>query len=120
MERKLIFDSIQSFFLRLSCSLLIAFFSGCSNKKSEAILFEVLEADQTGLHFTNKLTPTQQFNMFYYMYFYNGAGVGAGDLNNDGLVDLFFAANQEKNKLYLNKGNLKFQDVSDRAQVPQD
>ena len=54
------------------------------------------------------------------MYFYNGAGVGAGDFNNDGLIDLFFAANQGENKLYLNKGNLHFKDVTAEAEIPQD
>ena len=52
-------------------------------------MFEALESKQTGLNFSNRLTPTNQFNVFHYMYYYNGAGVGAGDFNNDGLVDLF-------------------------------
>ena len=76
-----------------------------------AILFylQYWKATQTGLNFTNNLKPTPEFNMFKYMYFYNGAGVGAGDFNNDGLIDLFFSSNQGDNKLYLNKGtcNLK-------------
>ncbi|HLF46508.1 MAG TPA: VCBS repeat-containing protein, partial [Chitinophagaceae bacterium] len=54
------------------------------------------------------------------MYFYNGAGVGAGDFNNDGMIDLFFSANQGENKLYLNKGNMKFEDVTLGAKIPQD
>jgi hypothetical protein len=54
------------------------------------------------------------------MYFYNGAGVGAGDFNNDGLIDLFFASNQGENKLYINKGNLQFADVSKESAIPQD
>jgi enediyne biosynthesis protein E4 len=83
-------------------------------------MFEVLDDTRTGLHFSNKLTPTQEFNMFNYMYFYNGAGVGAGDFNNDGLIDLFFASNQGENKIYLNKGNMKFDDVTKEAHIPQD
>ncbi len=83
-------------------------------------MFEVLGDDKTGLHFANSLKATQEFNMFNYMYFYNGAGVGAGDFNNDGLIDLFFASNQGENKLYLNKGNLQFKDVTTEAQIPQD
>ncbi len=90
-----------------------------STKKVPA-LFQVLDNTQTGLDFNNKLTPTNQFNMFKYMYFYNGAGVGAGDFNNDGLIDLFFSANQTNNKLYLNKGNLKFKDVTTEAKIPED
>ncbi len=58
--------------------------------------------------------------MFHYMYFYNGAGVGAGDFNNDGLIDLFFSSNQAQNKLFLNKGALKFTDVTKSASIPQD
>jgi hypothetical protein len=84
------------------------------------MMFEVLDDDRTGLHFVNKLKPTQQFNMFTYMYFYNGAGIGAGDFNNDGLIDLFFASNQGENKLYLNKGKLAFSDVTKEARIPQD
>ncbi|HEX5025892.1 MAG TPA: VCBS repeat-containing protein, partial [Agriterribacter sp.] len=72
------------------------------------------------MNFNNQLTPTDSFNMFNYMYFYNGSGVGAGDFNNDGLVDLFFASNQGDNKLFLNKGNLHFADVTEAARVPQD
>ena len=83
-------------------------------------LFEVLDSSKTGLTFSNKLTPTQEFNMFKYMYFYNGGGVGAGDFNNDGLIDLFMTANQGDNKLYLNKGALTFKDVTTEAKIPQD
>ncbi len=86
----------------------------------EPALFEVLDSSKTGLVFSNKLTPTQEFNMFKYMYFYNGGGVGAGDFNNDGLIDLFMTANQGDNKLYLNKGALKFEDVTAAAKIPQD
>ncbi|MEO5892187.1 MAG: VCBS repeat-containing protein [Ferruginibacter sp.] len=89
-------------------------------KTTEPVLFEVLKDDKTGLHFDNKLTPTENFNMFNYMYFYNGSGVGAGDFNNDGLVDLFFASNQGDNKLYINEGKLHFKDATVEAAVPQD
>ncbi len=83
-------------------------------------LFEVLDSSKTGLTFSNKLTPTQQFNMFKYMYYYNGGGVGSGDFNNDGLIDVFMSANQGENKMYLNKGELQFQDVTKEAKIPQD
>jgi len=83
-------------------------------------LFNTLNHEQTGLHFANKLTPTAAFNMFKYMYFYNGAGVAAADFNNDSLVDLFFASNQGQNTLYLNKGGLRFTDVTRTAQIPTD
>ena len=100
-------------------SLLMLFIAGCSNKKMDAV-FVPLSHEKTGLHFTNKIQPTTEFNLFSYMYFYNGAGVGAGDFNNDGLTDLFFAANQQSNALYLNSGNLKFKDVTKEAQIPND
>ena len=54
------------------------------------------------------------------MYFYNGAGVGVGDFNNDGLSDIFFSSNQGENKIYLNKGGMKFKDVTKEAKIPQD
>jgi hypothetical protein len=90
------------------------------DKKNIPVLFEVLDHTQTGLDFSNKLIATPDFNMLKYMYFYNGAGVGAGDFNNDGLIDLFFASNQSQNKMYLNKGGLTFKDVTAEAKIPDD
>ncbi len=94
----------------------------CKNeiKSSTPTLFNVLQDDKTGLHFNNLVTATEKFNMFNYMYFYNGAGTGAGDFNNDGSVDIFFASNQGDNKLYLNEGKLHFKDVTSMAAIPQD
>jgi enediyne biosynthesis protein E4 len=100
--------------------LFFSFYSCHSGKKKIQPLFEVLHDDVTGIHFSNKLTPSNKFNMFYYMYFYNGAGIGAGDFNNDGKIDLFFASNQGENKLYLNKGKMSFIDVSKEASIPED
>ncbi len=91
----------------------------CQSKKQD-VLFELLDSNKTGLHFSNRLTATSKFNMFHYMYFYNGAGVGAGDFNNDGLIDLFFASNQAQNKLFLNKGKLQFEDKTTEATIPND
>ncbi|TAL46785.1 MAG: CRTAC1 family protein, partial [Chitinophagaceae bacterium] len=97
------------------------FLFSCADRKNNGpVMFEVLESKQTGLDFANKLTPTADFNLFKYLYFYNGAGVGAGDFNNDGLVDLYFSSNQGQNKLFLNKGNLKFEDATAAAKIPQD
>src|SRR5215203_5088055 len=75
-------------FRLLVLALLIFLFSGCKSSKKTDPIFKVLDNKKTGLDFVNKLTPTLQFNMFTYMYFYNGGGVGAGDFNNDGLIDL--------------------------------
>lgn len=95
--------------------------TSCSgNEEKEAMAFETLKAEQTGLQFSNTLKATPAFNMFKYMYFYNGAGVGAGDFNNDGRVDLFFASNQGVSSLYLNEGGMKFRDVTTAAGVPND
>jgi hypothetical protein len=82
------------------------------NKNPEKYFFNQLSAERTGLQFENRLKPTPAFNMFKYMYFYNGAGVGAGDFNNDGRIDLFFSANQSANKLYLNEGGFHFKDIT--------
>lgn len=103
----------------ISVTVLILFL-GCTETKKEPLLFEALDSRSTGLDFSNKLTSTKSFNLFDYMYFYNGAGVGAGDFNNDGLVDLFFSSNQGQNKLYLNTGELHFRDVTTEAKIPMD
>ncbi|HET7899241.1 MAG TPA: VCBS repeat-containing protein, partial [Flavisolibacter sp.] len=96
-------------------------FNACSSrKKVEHPLFVALDSQRTGLDFSNTLSYTPQFNLFKYMYFYNGSGIGAGDFNNDGKIDLFFASNQQQDKLYLNQGGLKFQDVTSQAAIPQD
>lgn len=77
--------------------------------------FERLDARQTGITFANKLTETEALNVLAYEYFYNGGGVAVGDINNDGLPDLFFSGNMTPNALYLNKGNLNFEDITAKA-----
>ncbi|MDR8392514.1 VCBS repeat-containing protein [Aliifodinibius sp. S!AR15-10] len=77
--------------------------------------FSQLSPDITGITFINRLTPTPELNIFNYLYFYDGGGVAAGDLNGDDLPELFFTSNQEENKIYLNKGNFEFEDVTDIA-----
>ena len=108
---------LHNFFLFLTS---LIFFSCSQKKKLQSPLFKTLDSKTTGIDFSNKLTPTPQFNLFSYMYYYNGSGIGAGDFNNDGLTDLFFSANQGDNKLYLNKGALKFTDATAAASIPQD
>lgn len=75
-------------------------------------LFTLLEPTQTGVDFQNKITEGLNTNVLMYEYFYNGGGVAVGDVNNDGLDDLYFTSNMESNRLYLNKGNLTFEDIS--------
>lgn len=119
-DRKTVSSTKACFVLPFCLCAFVAFFlTNCGSKKQPP-LFTVLNHERTGLDFTNKLTPTPQFNMFKYMYFYNGAGVGAGDFNNDGLVDLFFSSNQGQNKLYRNQGKLQFEDITETAAIPQD
>src|SRR5436305_8106951 len=111
---------IRIFYLMLAgCLVLLC---NCKHPSSTdgTVLFRALEASRTGLNFSNKLTPTQEFNVFKYMYYYNGGGVGAADFNNDGKIDVFFAANQVSNKLYLNTGDLHFKDVTAEAGIPHD
>ena len=92
----------------------------CREKGKESFAFDVMTSKQTGLTFSNTLHSTDSFNLFKYMYFYNGAGVGVGDFNNDGLQDVFFASNQGDNSLFLNKGNMQFSNVTKEAGIPSD
>lgn len=107
----------------ISVFILLGF--GCKNGQESAgksgalgkTAFQLLKKEATGLNFENIITPSVSFNLFKYMYFFNGGGVSAGDFNNDGLIDLYFTSNMSPNKLFLNKGNLKFEDVTDKAGV---
>ncbi len=94
--------------------LLIMAVWGCAR---EDTLFRELSPAQSGISFSNDLSPDEQFNIIEYLYFYNGGGVAVGDVNNDGLPDLYFTANQKPNALYLNRGGLRFDDVSETAGV---
>lgn len=88
--------------------------SSCSNKNSKAV-FEL--QTKSGIDFTNKVENKNDFNIFSYRNFYNGGGVAIGDINNDGLSDVFLTSNMGSNKLYINKGNFKFEDITDKAGV---
>ena len=89
---------------------LVGFF-GCKNIsdiKEHDIPLEKISSSYSGIEFSNTITPNLENyeNLFDYDYFYNGSGVGIADINNDGLKDVLFTANQEMNRLFLNKGNL--------------
>lgn len=84
---------------------------------SDHSLFEAISPEITNIHFRNDLQYTSEVNVYTFRNFYNGAGVGMGDFNNDGLVDLFFSGNQVDNKLYLNRGEFSFLDITEQAGV---
>ena len=101
--------------LALILPLILLFFSCKHRREKGDYLFTLLAPASTNVNFNNQLTETEQFNIIEYLYFNNGAGVAAGDINNDGLTDLYFTSNQNTNKLYLNSGNLRFEDITERA-----
>ncbi len=98
--------------------LFISLFNSCTNTatdQSGETLFTLLPSSSTGIAFKNELRDSKDDNVFAFRNYYNGGGVAVGDLNNDGLPDIFFTANMGSNKLYLNKGNFKFEDISEKA-----
>jgi len=104
--------------MRKSGYILLLFLTTLSCQRNrDTSLFTMLRPSSTGVEFENRLTETEAFNIIEYLYYNNGAGVAAGDINNDGLIDLYFSANQSENRLYLNKGNLKFEDITDASGV---
>ncbi|RAJ18225.1 VCBS repeat-containing protein [Olleya aquimaris] len=96
-------------------SILCLLFLGCNKNANKQ--FDVLSPDKSGIHFSNTLKDTLGQNILDYLYYYNGGGVAIGDINNDNLPDIFFTSNQQKNKLYINKGNLQFEDISFNAKI---
>ncbi|SKC50413.1 Repeat domain-containing protein [Ohtaekwangia koreensis] len=102
------------------CNFLVAFLAGvlvsCTSEE-EKPLMELLPPEYTGIDFVNQLYEDENLNIITFEYFYNGAGIGIADINNDGLKDIFFAANMSTNRLYLNKGELKFEDITQQANL---
>ncbi|TXE13013.1 RNA-binding protein [Seonamhaeicola algicola] len=112
------------FSYNLVISIFALLLTACNQKHTSAKLssvnkklFSVLPSKQTGITFVNKLTETLDHNYYQYNYLYIGGGVAAADFNNDGLQDLFFISNSNENKLYLNKGNLAFEDITTKAGI---
>ncbi len=85
--------------------------------ESNSGTFQLRTAEESGLKFNNEVTASEKINAYNDLYIYNGGGVGIGDINNDGLADIFFTGNQSPNKLFLNKGNLQFEDISTEAGI---
>ncbi|MBU1823176.1 MAG: VCBS repeat-containing protein [Bacteroidetes bacterium] len=99
----------------LSASLFLVSLLGCQSE--ETTRFTLLDATATGVTFANTVTESEAINVLKYGYFYNGGGVAAGDFNNDGLVDLYFTGNMTADRLYLNKGGMQFEDVTEVAGI---
>ena len=100
------------------CVLMLS--AGCNHEPAESSgqpLFKLLQPEQTHIDFANTLTEGLNTNVLMYEYFYNGGGVAVGDLNGDGLQDLYFTGNMTDNKLYLNQGNMQFKDITTDAGV---
>ena len=100
--------------------VITALFFSCSKdtvQQKESAIFNQLMSSETGIDFSNNLIENDSLNYFTYTYLYMGGGLATGDVNNDGLIDIYFTGNQVSNKLYLNKGNLKFEDVTISAGV---
>jgi hypothetical protein len=99
-------------------SILVAIFlNACKNKTQERPLFEAVSSSKTNIHFANTITTNDSLNALSFDYIYNGGGVAIGDINNDSLPDIYFTGNQVSGKLYLNKGNFEFEDITVQAGV---
>jgi enediyne biosynthesis protein E4 len=103
-------NALTLFFVIISCNT-------NENNNRHDFLFKVVDPSKSGITFSNDLYEDEEFNIIEYLYFYNGGGVAVGDINNDGLIDIYFSANQLPNKLYLNKGNMEFEDITEQARV---
>ena len=100
-------------------SMFLLFFTACSifAQNPPTPLFKSVPKSETSINFANMLKESPELNIIAYEYFYNGGGVGLGDFNNDGLIDIYFSGNLQPAKLYLNKGNFKFEDITSKAGV---
>src|SRR6059036_3401930 len=98
----------------------LVLFAGCGQHQKTPPLFRLLTPDQTGVRFANTITTTDSENVQTDVYVYNGAGVAIGDIDNDGLPDIFFTGNMVSSRLYLNTGDMRFEDITERAGVTTD
>src|SRR5687767_10451205 len=89
----------------------------CSQEEKKDTLFREVSSDKSNITFANKLTFDDEFNIYTYRNYYNGGGAAVGDVNNDGLVDIYLTANMLGNKLYINKGEFTFEDATEKAGV---
>src|SRR5688572_19697294 len=112
-----ILPTMNRFLTAILCIILFACDQDTAYKPPDDPLFLRLQPGETGVDFNNKVRDSAGFNVFNYRNFYNGGGVAIGDINNDGLADIYFTANQGLNELYLNKGNWKFENITKTAGV---
>ena len=114
---------LKRVFFSIALFGILLLFGSCDRPDEPAIvvdrLFTSLPASYTGINFVNQLTYDEEFNVYTYRNFYNGGGVGLGDINNDGLTDVFFCGNLVSNKLYLNQGNFRFTDITQAGRSSQ-
>ena len=106
--------------IRISTILLLYLLVGSTAmfaQQKQEKLFTLMDAKQTGLSYLNTIEENEKLHVMNYEYLYNGAGVGVADFNNDGLIDVFFSGNTGANKLFLNKGNFQFTDITNTAKV---
>ncbi len=108
---------VRGWMVKFSFAALLSLIVIAGRSQKNATLFRLLPSSQTGIDFKNQLTESDTQNILNQANIYNGGGVGIGDFNNDGLQDIYFAGNMVSNKLYLNKGSLKFEDITDAAGV---
>ncbi|MEL7340659.1 MAG: VCBS repeat-containing protein, partial [Bacteroidota bacterium] len=116
MRNAFIATSFGAFYPLTLCLLLLV---ACQSPSSQAptTYFRLLDSTQTAISFRNDIQHSESFNMYTYRNFYNGAGVAIGDINRDGLVDIYLCGNMVDNKLYLNQGNFQFKDITESAGV---
>ena len=102
----------------VSCYFIVINFflcAGCTEKAKPMVLMELLSPEKTGIEFSNEIREDENLNILSFEYFYNGAGVGTGDFNKDGLTDIFFSSNMGKSRIYLNQGSFLFRDITDSS-----
>ena len=116
-NRKIPISLIQGTYPLLLIIIIDFSLASCNQKPKSETQFSLLTHEKTGLDFRNMLKETETFNIFEYQYFYNGGGVAIADFNNDGLQDVCFTGNMVKNRMFLNKGKLKFEDITEKSRI---